>query len=127
MMSAEPFKVMVIGEVAPACDALIPFLRAVGFVAENGDGRTTPQTQSANRSSDLAVLDIENLTGISASDLCGQIRAIANHALESNSFAVGDLRLDRNRRHISVHVWEADERPDCRECSRSHGPGSPTA
>ena len=74
-MSAEPFKVMVIGDVAPARDALIAFLRAVGFAAEHGDGPDEAVSAIRQREFDLVVLDIENLVGISASELCGQIRA----------------------------------------------------
>ena len=151
MMSAEPFKVMVVGDVAPARDALIAFLRAVGFAAEHGDSPAEAVDAIRQREFDLAVLDLENLIGISASDLCAQIRAIgkpigillmtptqvekqivqaleagaddyitkpfrtadlisrchvvlqrvrANHALESNSFAVGDLHLDVDLRQL---------------------------
>ena len=60
MMSAEPFKAMLIGEVAPARDALIAFLRAVGFVAENGDSPDEAVDAIRQRDFDLAVLDIEN-------------------------------------------------------------------
>jgi len=75
MMSVEPFKVMVIGDGAAARDALIAFLRAVGFAAEHGDRADEAVDRIRHREFDLAVLDIENSSGISATELCGQIRA----------------------------------------------------
>src|SRR5215831_20352261 len=74
-MSAELFKVMVMGDVAPARQALIGFLGAAGFTAEHGDASEEAFDAIRQREFDLALVDIENLSGISATELCDHIRA----------------------------------------------------
>jgi DNA-binding response OmpR family regulator len=74
-MSVEPFKVMVVGDVAPARHALIAVLRAGGFVAEHGEGPDNALDAIRQREFDFALFDIENITGFSARELCQQIRA----------------------------------------------------
>ena len=72
-MSVEPFKVMVVGDAAPARHALIAILRAGGFVAEHGDGPDNALDAIRQRDYDVALFDIENLTGTSARELCQNI------------------------------------------------------
>jgi two-component system, OmpR family, KDP operon response regulator KdpE len=74
-MSVEQFKVMVVDEVAPEHQALIAFLRAGGFAAEHGGDLDEVVDAIRQRDFDLALLDVENLTSISAPELCNQIRA----------------------------------------------------
>jgi two-component system, OmpR family, KDP operon response regulator KdpE len=74
-MSVEPFKAMVVGDVAPARHALVAVLRAGGFVAEHGDGPDNALDAIRQRDFDIALFDIESITGISARELCQQIRA----------------------------------------------------
>jgi two-component system, OmpR family, KDP operon response regulator KdpE len=73
-MPGEPFKVMVLEEVATARHALVALLRAGGFAAEDDDPEQAIDAIS-QREFDLALLDIENLGGIPATELCHQIRA----------------------------------------------------
>ena len=75
MPLVEPSKVMVIDDVAPARHALIGYLRASGFVAEQGESPEDAVGAIRVREFDLALLDTENLSGISATELCHQIRA----------------------------------------------------
>jgi two-component system KDP operon response regulator KdpE len=74
-MSVEQFKVMIVDEVAPERQALIAFLRAGGFAAEHGEDLDDVVNVIRQRDFDLALLDVENLTSISAPELCNQIRA----------------------------------------------------
>jgi CheY-like chemotaxis protein len=74
-MPVEPFKVIVIDHVTPARHALVGFLRAGGLSAEHGHSPGAAVDAIRQRAFDLALLDIENLTGISATELCQQIRA----------------------------------------------------
>jgi DNA-binding response OmpR family regulator len=75
-MSVEPFKVMVMGDVAPARQTLIAFLRAGGFEVENGDDADQVMDAISQREFDLDLLDIETLSGIIVAEYCHQIRAI---------------------------------------------------
>jgi DNA-binding response OmpR family regulator len=74
-MAAEPSKVMVIDDVAPAPHALIGCLRVSGSAAEHSESTEDAVNSIRKREFDLALLDIENLSGISAPELCHQIRA----------------------------------------------------
>jgi DNA-binding response OmpR family regulator len=74
-MPVEPSKVMVIDDVAPARHVLIGCLRVSGFAAEHGESSEDAVDAIRKREFDLALLDIENLSGISAPELCHQIRA----------------------------------------------------
>jgi hypothetical protein len=55
-MSVEPFKVMVVGDVAPARHALIAVLRRVGLWQNTAMARTMPWMQFANGTSTLLFL-----------------------------------------------------------------------
>jgi len=74
-MSVEGFKVMVFGEVIPARQALVASLRASGCTAEQGDVPDQVIDGICQREFDLALLHMENLSGISAAEFCHQIRA----------------------------------------------------
>jgi two-component system KDP operon response regulator KdpE len=62
-------------EVTPTRHALIAFLRAGGFAAEHGGGPGETVDAIWQGEFDLALLDTEGLSGISATELCHQIRA----------------------------------------------------
>ena len=69
-MSAQTFNVLVMGDATAARRVLLASLKASGFAAEKADNPYETLDAIRGRRFDLALPDIESLSGISSMDLC---------------------------------------------------------